>query len=262
MLKKDGAKRTQHKSVTSAAQACLRLENGEGSASTHGNFLSAILYHDGQIQFANLSSFGYIETLIQAVKPVDIAAFLGRKLHGNYQRELGNRFNLRWLGRPIRHQMGPVAIKMDAKFNLVLRIETTFNQAAFFKQYRQVIHRDGSTSMDWAAMKKTIYSLSPLQETLLPANQRYLKFVSQIETPLRKSGLISGGFESEWGHVKIVGKLASDPAFAKIVAELFVDGKRNEALHPYIPRYYVERVNRYNSRNHQNRAFVNFVDGG
>jgi hypothetical protein len=78
-----------------------------------------------------------METLIQAVKPVDIATFLGRKLHGNYQGEMGNRFNMRWLGRRIRHQMGPVVIKMYDKFNIVLRIETTVNQVSFFKQYRQ-----------------------------------------------------------------------------------------------------------------------------
>ena len=124
-----------------------------------------------------------LETLIQAVKPVDIATFLGRKLHGNYQGEMGNRFNVRWLGSRIRHQMGPVAIKMYDKFNIVLRIETTVNQVSFFKQYRRVNHRDGSTSMQWAPMKKTIYCLPPLQETLLPANQRYLKFISEIDTP-------------------------------------------------------------------------------
>ncbi|MBU2447559.1 MAG: MarR family transcriptional regulator [Bacteroidetes bacterium] len=124
-----------------------------------------------------------LETLIQAVKPVDIATFLGQKLHGNYQGEMGNRFNVRWLGSRIRHQMGPVSIKMYDKFNIVLRIEPTVNQVSFFKQYRQVNHRDGSTSMRWAPMKKTIYSLSPLQETLLAANQRYLKFISEIDTP-------------------------------------------------------------------------------
>lgn len=124
-----------------------------------------------------------LETLIQAVKPVDIATFFGRKLHGNYQGEMGNRFNVRWLGSRIRHQMGPVAIKMYDKFNLVLRIETTVNQVSFFKQYRQVHHRDGSMSMRWVPMKKTIYSLSPLQETSLAANRRYLKFISEIATP-------------------------------------------------------------------------------
>jgi hypothetical protein len=124
-----------------------------------------------------------LETLTHAVKPADIATFLGRKLHGNYQGELGNRFNKRWLGTRIKHQMGPVSIKMYDKFNLVLRIETTVNKVSFFKHYRQVQHRDGSTSMRWAPMKKTIHSLPALQEVLSAANGRYLKFISAIATP-------------------------------------------------------------------------------
>jgi hypothetical protein len=53
-----------------------------------------------------------LETLTHAVKPEDIATFLGRKLHGNYQGEMGNRFNKRWLGSRVKHQMGPVSIKL------------------------------------------------------------------------------------------------------------------------------------------------------
>jgi hypothetical protein len=124
-----------------------------------------------------------LETLTHAVKPADIATFLGRKLNGNYQGEMGNRFNKRWIGTRIKHQMGPVSIKMYDKFNLVLRIETTVNNVAFFKQYRQVQHRDGSTTMRWAPMQKTIHSLSALRELLSAANQRYLKFISSIATP-------------------------------------------------------------------------------
>lgn len=124
-----------------------------------------------------------LETLISAVKPADIATFLERKLHGNYQGEMGNRFNQRWLGSRVKHQMGPVSIKLYDKFNQVLRIETTVNNVAFFKQYRQVQHRDGTPSTRWAPMKKTIYSLPPLRETLQDANQRYLKFISSISTP-------------------------------------------------------------------------------
>jgi hypothetical protein len=108
-----------------------------------------------------------LETLTHAVKPADIATFLGRKLNGNYQGELGNRFNQRWLGTRLKHQMGPVSIKMYDKFNLILRIETTVNNVAFFKQYRQVQHRDGSI---WG-------------EVLVTANQRYLKFISTSATP-------------------------------------------------------------------------------
>lgn len=124
-----------------------------------------------------------METLIQAVKPADIATFLGRKLTDQYQDELGNRFNQRWLGTCLKHRMGPVALKMYDKFNLVLRIETTVNDVSFFKQYRQVQHRDGTTSKKFAKMKRTIYSLPPLAETLLAANNRYLKFISAIDTP-------------------------------------------------------------------------------
>jgi hypothetical protein len=124
-----------------------------------------------------------VEALIQAVKPADIATFLGRKLHGNYQDEMGNRFNQRWLGTRIKHTMGPVSIKLYDKFNIVLRIETTVNDVAFFDHYRQVQHRDGTTSNHYAPMKKTIYGLAPLAETLRAVHQRYLKFISEIDTP-------------------------------------------------------------------------------
>jgi hypothetical protein len=124
-----------------------------------------------------------LETLTHAVKPADIATFLGRKLSGNYQGELGNRFNKRWLGTRLKHQMGPLFIKLYDKFRFILRIETTVNKVSFFQHYRKVQHRDGSTTTRWAPMKKTIHSLSALREVLFAANQRYLKFISTIATP-------------------------------------------------------------------------------
>jgi hypothetical protein len=124
-----------------------------------------------------------LESLTHAVKPADIATFLGRKLNGNYQGEMGNRFNKRWLGTRIKHQMGSVSIKMYDKFRFILRIETTVNKVSFFQHYRKVQHRDGSTTTRWAPMKKTIHSLPALRELLSAANQRYLKFISSIATP-------------------------------------------------------------------------------
>jgi hypothetical protein len=120
-------------------------------------------------------------TAIHTVKPDNIATFLGRKLNGNYQDEMGNRFNTRIEGTRIKHTMGPVSIKMYDKFRLILRIETTVVNVSFFKHYRQVEHQDGTSSMAWAEMKKTIYSLAPLRELLLVANRRYLEFISAIE---------------------------------------------------------------------------------
>jgi len=124
-----------------------------------------------------------LETLTHAVKPADIATFLGRKLNGNYQGEMGNRFNQRWLGTRIKHQMGPLSIKLYDKFRFILRIETTVNDVSFFQHHRQVHHRDGSTTTRWAPMKKTIHSLPALRDLLFAANHRYLKFISSIATP-------------------------------------------------------------------------------
>jgi len=124
-----------------------------------------------------------VEILIHTVKPVDIATFLGQKLHGNYRGEMGNRFNVRWLGARLKHVMGPVSLKAYDKFGLILRIEVTVNDVTFFQQYRQVQHRDGETETKYAPMKKTVYSLPALAEQLRAANRRYLEFLSAIATP-------------------------------------------------------------------------------
>lgn len=124
-----------------------------------------------------------IEALIHSVKPENIATFLGQKLHGNYSAEMGNNFNVRHEGTRIKHTMGPVSIKMYDKSKLVLRIETTVNNVSFFKHYRDIHHRDGSIETKWAPMRKTIYSLDPLQDLLRASNHRYLEFISQIDTP-------------------------------------------------------------------------------
>lgn len=137
-------------------------------------------------------------TAIHSVKPDNIATFLGKKLNGNYQDEMGNRFNIRIEGTRIKHTMGPVAIKLYDKFGLILRIETTVNDVSFFRHYREVVHRDGKREKKYAAMQKTIYSLPALRELLVAANRRYLEFLSAIEdhtAGIDKLNKISGGVE-------------------------------------------------------------------
>jgi len=119
-----------------------------------------------------------VQVAIHTVKPDNIATFLGKKLHFNYQGEMGNNFNTRIEGTRIKHSMGPVSIKMYDKLGLVLRIETTVNDVSFFKHYRKVEHRDGTQSRKLAQMKKGIYSLTPLRDLLSAANHRYLQFIS------------------------------------------------------------------------------------
>lgn len=124
-----------------------------------------------------------IRTAIHTVKPDDIATFLGKKLNGNYQDEMGNRYNVRIEGTRVRHSMGMASIKMYDKFGHILRIETTAKDVSFFKHYREVEQRNGEAVMKFAPMKKTIYSLGALRELLRAANRRYLEFLSAIDDP-------------------------------------------------------------------------------
>ena len=113
-----------------------------------------------------------------------MATFLGKKLHGNYEAEMGTHFHTRIEGTCIRHHAaGKAAIKMYDKFGRVLRIETTVNDVGFFRHYRKVEHRDGTSSMKQAPVKKTIYSLLVLAELCRAANRRYLEFISALEDP-------------------------------------------------------------------------------
>ncbi len=125
-----------------------------------------------------------VRTLVHAVKVEDIATFLGRKLNTNYQGEAGNDFSHRIQGTRIKHTMGRSSIKMYDKCGIVLRIETTTNDVTFFKDYREVRHKDGTRSFQLAPLRKTIYGLeSTLKKLLAACNHRYLQFISQLAEP-------------------------------------------------------------------------------
>ncbi len=125
-----------------------------------------------------------IRTAVHAVKAEQIATFLGKKLHANYAAEMGTHFSTRIEGTCIKHHAaGKAAIKMYDKFGRILRIKTTVNDVHFFKHYRKVEHRDGTSSMKQAPVQKTIDSLPVLMELCRAANRRYRDFVSVLEDP-------------------------------------------------------------------------------
>lgn len=122
-----------------------------------------------------------VATAIHTVKADNIATFLGNKLDPRYQGEVGNNYNVRIEGSRIKHTMGSSSIKMYDKFSKILRIETTSNDISFFKHFRQVVHRDGTTSHQMAPMRKYIYSLAFLSDNLKATNRRYLEFISAFD---------------------------------------------------------------------------------
>ena len=122
-----------------------------------------------------------VRTAIHSVKPENIATFLGRKLHFNYQGDMGNNFNTRIEGTRIKHQMGASSIKMYDKFASILRIETTTNDISEFKHFREVESRTGDPVHKHAPMKKNIYSLFDLTAIFKASNRRYLEFISAFD---------------------------------------------------------------------------------
>ena len=122
-----------------------------------------------------------VRTAVHAIKAEHVATFLGRALHPLYQGEVGNDFHTRIQGTRIKHHMGRAALKMYDKFGQVLRIETVANDVSFFKHHRKVEHRDGSSTMKLAPVRKSIYSLGPLRELMLASNRRYLEFISSLD---------------------------------------------------------------------------------
>lgn len=122
-----------------------------------------------------------IRTAIHTVKPDNIATFLGYSVKGNFQGEAGNNYRVRLEGSRIKHTIKTSSIKMYDKFGQLIRIETTGNDISFFKHYRKVDHKDGTTSMKFTSMKKSIYSLGPLMKVMTASNRRYLEFISAIE---------------------------------------------------------------------------------
>ncbi len=71
------------------------------------------------------------------------------------------------------------------------------------------------------------------------SQEKFLRIVSL----LRKLGRIPGGFDTEWGIQKIKNKIQVEPNFASIIAALLLDGKRDQELQNYIPRYYLDTLN-------------------
>ena len=122
-----------------------------------------------------------VYTAIHAVKAGDIATFLGRRMTGTFEGEVGNDFHTRIEGTRIRHHYGRSSVKMYDKRGHILRIETTTNKVSDFRHYRKVEHRDGSSEMKMAPMAKTIYSIGALREVLTAVNRRYIDFIGAID---------------------------------------------------------------------------------
>lgn len=68
---------------------------------------------------------------------------------------------------------------MYDKFNC-LRIEMTINDPKEFKVYKEVHHKDGTASMQWVPMGKSIANLYRYAEISKTANKRFLDSMCHV----------------------------------------------------------------------------------
>lgn len=119
---------------------------------------------------------------ITTVKAVDVCRFLGKRLPNGDQTPVESRLSTRKEGTRIRHQLdNKASLKIYDKQARILRVECTTNDVSFFKHYRKVEHRDGTSTYKDTALKKSIYSLGDLMALMSSACQRYWEFLYQLE---------------------------------------------------------------------------------
>ena len=122
---------------------------------------------------------------IHTVRATDVAQFLQHRLPKNLsEAEIGSNMRTVLEGTRVRHQWSrEVSLKLYDKHGVMLRIETTTSDVSFFHHHREVVHRDGTSSVELAPMKKTLYSLPVLGHCLAGCNRRYLDFLSALDDP-------------------------------------------------------------------------------
>ena len=147
----------------------------------------------------------------------DVMRFLGRNVPstGNtsprLQGEVVTDMKTRPEGVRIKHRLKQNSIKMYDKQGSVLRIETTINDPADFKQYRTPEGKPDA-AMGWHCMRKGIADLHRRTEVSQAANDRYLCALASVE------------------DTTSVGELAT-----RLCQPVRRNGRRARPLNPYAP---------------------------
>ena len=125
-----------------------------------------------------------LDYAVRTFTPKDILGFLGRKWDRRFDGEVHTQYeDERWFGTRIKHRMKTNWLKMYDKFGTILRVETVINSAKEFWVYRTRYHRDGTSSVGYYPMTKSVASLVDYQEQALACNRRYLDALAVVNDP-------------------------------------------------------------------------------
>lgn len=115
----------------------------------------------------------------------DVFTFMGRKLSPQFQGEAVSDYKKRPIGCRVKFKMKSNSIKMYDKSS-VLRVETTINNPREFKVLGTVHHKDGTESLEWKPMGKTIANLYRYAAISESCNGRFLDAMQNI-VPVRSA---------------------------------------------------------------------------
>ena len=125
-----------------------------------------------------------VDYAVCTFSPKDILGFLGRKWDRRFDGEVHTHHeHNRWFGTRIKHRMRTNWLKMYDKFGLILRVETVINRPQEFSVYRSRQHHDGSRSVGYFPMTKSVASLVNYQEQAMACNHRYLDALAVVDDP-------------------------------------------------------------------------------
>jgi len=117
----------------------------------------------------------------------EVMSFLGKKLHGCFQGEIGtdltDRLKKRLPGVRIKHRVKGNWIKMYDKAGSVLRIEMVINQPEEYRIRRKTCVEGGKKILRWVGLRKGVAYLFRYRDVSLAANRRYLDALAVIQDP-------------------------------------------------------------------------------
>jgi hypothetical protein len=116
--------------------------------------------------------------------PKDIPGLLGRKWDRRFDGEVHTHYeDDRRFGTRIKHRMKTNWLKMYDKFGHVLRVETVINSPKEFRVDRTQPHRDGTSTVGYYPMTKSVASPVDYQEQALACTRRYPDALAVVDDP-------------------------------------------------------------------------------
>jgi hypothetical protein len=125
-----------------------------------------------------------LDYAVRTFTPKNILSFLGRKWDRRFDGEVHTHYeDERWFGTRIKHRMKTNWLKMYDKFGRILRVETVINSPKEFWVYRTQHHRNGTSTVGYYPMTKSVASLVDYQEQAMACNRRYLDALAVVNDP-------------------------------------------------------------------------------